>query len=995
MLHRFAFLVLALALVLPLVVASNGTMSAQSEKIQSTCELYSRAGAIADRTSLGPALSADGRYVVFQSEATNLVPGDTGDFWDIFVYDRQTSQTTLVSVSSFGVQANGDSCEPDISADGRYVVFESAASNLVAGDSNGYSDIFVRDLQSEEIELISVSSSGTQGNNLSNAAVLSQDGRYVAFTSRTSNLVTGDTNLIQDVFVHDRMTGETSRVSVNSSEEQGNHFSRYPAISADGRYVAFNSAASNLDPRDSAGARPDWPDDVFVRDRENGTTYMVSVNSLDEPGNHASYGVDISGDGRYVAFTSHADNLVPGYDPANTPDIFVRDTVNSTTTRASSDSLGNRGNSSSWGTAISADGRYVLFGSHANNLVPGDTNGEYDAFVHDRLSLNTFRVSVDSNGVQGNDESAYSDISADGRIVAFSSYATNLAPDDTNRVRDVFIHDRMTGATSSPTVGTNPDLDLAIRYAPIVRMHVLDRMIPMSVDVALQHNLCLSIQSDNSTNCDPDGAVFPITTALLASQYWIDKPDAYIDFKGNPHSVLTGGSQHYWETVVRNQVLNHPVTYAHVWPAPDGRRAIQYYFYYYYNNHPATLHEGDWEMIQVELGPDGKPEYATYSQHGNPTKRQWSAVQKIGDNPIIYPAFGSHASYFHPGTYGHCEADWTAFEFLNDQFSPIPDLVTVESVSDSWLRFKGHWGEKNWTADLPVKDWWSGWASSPANPDTNEVRWNRPLEWSQNAPFDEQAHHNICKPIIRVSLDCRVGIEDRTSGKRWGWFGDSWLDEIDLIEEIRNDTLQTTSIILHNDFDQIHEKYDIHLEGCSSSLDPNQPGHAVATDQLATVRYVASETTDVVTLVYGAPADWSSDTSTATVSLSSETAPALQVDLDGNGVVDTTQPPDSVDQDPLYPDPVTDFAANPLSGSGPLTVEFLDISTGYPTSWLWNFGDGQTSAEQHPTHTYRNDGYYTVSLTVTNPSGSDVETKMAFLQVRTDELLFFPHISKP
>jgi hypothetical protein len=210
--------------------------------------------------SSGPALSADGRYVAFESTASNLVAGDTNGSGDVFVHDRQTGATTRVSVSSTGEQGNGNSFRAALSADGRYVAFESTASNLVAGDTNGTSDIFVHDRQTGATTRVSVSSAGEQGNNNSFRSALSANGRYVAFYSLASNLVAGDTNGRWDVFVHDRQTGVTRRVSVSSAGVQGNHDSMWPALSADGRYVAFDSVASNLVPGDT---NETW--DVFIR----------------------------------------------------------------------------------------------------------------------------------------------------------------------------------------------------------------------------------------------------------------------------------------------------------------------------------------------------------------------------------------------------------------------------------------------------------------------------------------------------------------------------------------------------------------------------------------------------------------------------------------------------------------------------------------------------------------------------------------------------------
>jgi hypothetical protein len=413
------------------------------------------AGEQGNSESYNPSISADGRFVAFWSYASNLVPGDTNVRDDVFVHDRATGQTSRVSVDSAGVQGNSGSEASSISADGRFVAFKSLASNLVPGDTNGWPDVFVHDRLTGQTSRVSVDSAGVQGNFDSYEPSISADGRFVAFYSIASNLVPGDTNGNWDVFVHDRATGQTTRVSVDSAGVQGNSSSYYPSISADGRFVPFFSHASNLVPGDT-NASPD----VFVHDRSTGTTTRVSVDSAGVQGNSSSYYPSISADGRFVAFFSHAGNLVPG-DTNASPDVFVHDRATGTTTRVSVDSAGVQGNAYSYDSSISADGRFVAFYSSAWNLVPGDTNGAYDVFVHDRASGQTNRASVDSACVQGNHESLSPSISADGRFVAFYSSAWNLVPGDTNFRHDVFVRDlaRVRLARVVPTLGSEAGSD--------------------------------------------------------------------------------------------------------------------------------------------------------------------------------------------------------------------------------------------------------------------------------------------------------------------------------------------------------------------------------------------------------------------------------------------------------------------------------------------------------------------------------------------------------
>ncbi|MCB8951867.1 MAG: PD40 domain-containing protein [Ardenticatenales bacterium] len=380
-------------------------------------------------------MSADGRYVAFTSDAGNLVNGDTNDETDIFVYDRQTRQISRVSVASDGAQANGISQLPAISADGRYVAFVSAASNLVIGDTNWF-DVFVHDRQTGQTTLVSVASDGTQANDLSTATAISGDGRYVAFESKASNLVPNDTNGWDDIFVHDRQTGQTVRVSVASDGTQANGNSEKPAISADGRYVAFQSWATNLVDNDNNGIG-----DVFVHDRLTGETTRVSVASDGTEANSLVYAPAISGNGQLVAFNTDASNLVDN-DTNNKVDVYVHDRQTGQTSRISVTSDGAEGDDHSHEPALSFDGRYVAFQSNATNLIDNDTNGVYDVFVHDRQTGQTIRVSLTYGGTEANGDSVLSSISADGRYVAFTSFASNLVRGDFNGYFDIFVRDR-------------------------------------------------------------------------------------------------------------------------------------------------------------------------------------------------------------------------------------------------------------------------------------------------------------------------------------------------------------------------------------------------------------------------------------------------------------------------------------------------------------------------------------------------------------------------
>ncbi len=329
--------------------------------------------------SFSPSISADGRFVAFASDATNLIAGSTtGE--QVFVRDLVNHKTTLVSSSSSGTQGNSDSLSPSISADGRFVAFASNATNLIAGGTTG-EQVFIRDVIKQKTALVSSSSSGVQGNASSFRPSISGDGRFVAFSSAATNLIANDTNGSDDVFVRNRRAHTTQRVSVSSAGAQGNGGTYNSSISAGGRYVAFTSQPSTLVSHDTTGFA-----DIFVRDRKTDKTRLVSLSSSGAQGNNGSFLVDpaITPDGRFVAFGSIATNLIAGGTTGE--QVFVRDLASHKTTLISVSSSGVQGNNSSFDASITSDGRFVAFNSNATNLVPNDSAGFRDVFVRGPLN---------------------------------------------------------------------------------------------------------------------------------------------------------------------------------------------------------------------------------------------------------------------------------------------------------------------------------------------------------------------------------------------------------------------------------------------------------------------------------------------------------------------------------------------------------------------------------------------------------------------------------
>ncbi|WP_156212963.1 TolB family protein [Lentzea aerocolonigenes] len=375
--------------------------------------------------STTPVISADGRHVAFPSLASNLVFGDRNGVSDVFVKDLRTG---LVRSASRG--GDGPSFDPPaLSADGRFVAFVSSAANLVTGDTNGVDDVFVTDMLSGRVSRVS----GGNGPAFGSPAI-SADGRYVAFRLEASTLAEGDTNGVADVFLADRVSGSVRRISTSSDGVQGDKLVHHGlAMSADGRFVVFPSAATNLVPGDTNGSV-----DMFVKDVVSGAVERVNVSSSGEQTSSYTLMPAITPDGSRVLFVAWGDTLVPG-DTEDTPDIFMKDRRSGAITRVNTRADGVVSDAQPYQPSVSADGRYVVFSSLASNLVRRDTNNVDDVFLKDMRSGSVVRLS-ERFGRQGNDFSLAPSISADGRSVVFSSKATNLTPTPSS---ELLLHNRI------------------------------------------------------------------------------------------------------------------------------------------------------------------------------------------------------------------------------------------------------------------------------------------------------------------------------------------------------------------------------------------------------------------------------------------------------------------------------------------------------------------------------------------------------------------------
>ena len=401
----------------------------------------STAGQLAAANSIEPALGLDGGKVVFLSHATNLVAGSGGGLppgallWDVFVRDRAALTTVSASAPSGSFDGVGGCESPDIDGAGTLVVFTCSMGALVAGDTNGAKDVFVRDLATLETTRVSLATGGAQAHGDSITPRLSGDGRLVAFASSASDLVAGDGNGAQDVFVHDRLAGTAVRVSVAAGGAEAHGDSEEPAFARDGARVAFASSAADLVPGDLNGRQ-----DVFVKVLATGEVLRASLTAAGAALAEDAASPAISGDGRFVAFVSLG-QFASG-DGNAFVDVCVKDLATGAIELASVSSGGATGNGHASFVRLSDNGQLVLFRSIATNLVPGgDANGlQGDVFLRDRPAATTIRVSTSIFGDQANGDCAPGDLSGDGSCAAFYGLATNLAPpSDLNAATDAWV----------------------------------------------------------------------------------------------------------------------------------------------------------------------------------------------------------------------------------------------------------------------------------------------------------------------------------------------------------------------------------------------------------------------------------------------------------------------------------------------------------------------------------------------------------------------------
>ena len=387
--------------------------------------------------SSNPSLNSDGTKIAFQSNS-GIFGNDSANLQHIYLKNTSSNTFSRISVDSNGNNADSISFSPSISGDGKIITYYSYAKNLVSGDTNNSTDVFARDLNTNKTILVSSSATGVYGNGESASPIVSRNGKFVAFDSKATNITTLSTNNKRQVYVKNLSTGEIDIVSINNAGLAGNQDSFLPSISNDGRYVAFASYASNLP---SANANKY---DIYIHDRQTNTTELVSVGA-----NNHSGQATISGDGRYVAFLTLATTIVSG-DTNSTADIIIYDRNNSTFQRVQKS--GSIPNGPSFAPKFSEDGRFLAFYSAASNLITNDTNAKVDLFVFDNALNSIERLNLNASGGQtsvniGNVIS----ISGNGQVAAFSTPESLVGAADENNQNDVYIRHRDTIQNGSPT----------------------------------------------------------------------------------------------------------------------------------------------------------------------------------------------------------------------------------------------------------------------------------------------------------------------------------------------------------------------------------------------------------------------------------------------------------------------------------------------------------------------------------------------------------------
>lgn len=446
------------------------------------------------------------------------------------------------------------------------------------------------------------------------------------------------------------------------------------------------------------------------------------------------------------------------------------------------------------------------------------------------------------------------------------------------------------------------DLELAQEFAPYFRMHNEEAYVPMRVSLALQYADCHDELNAPPQSCSLD----------LLGNDWLNNADSFIDFRGLPDGDLNeeNSSHRYYVENILVAANADPVVYARVDRRVADRTVIQYWLYYYYNSWEKQtylpipwihgVHEGDWEMVQVVLDGNHQPLYAAYAQHGElleglikgGSKKEWNDLKPgrniSGSHPIVYPALGSHASYFGPGSY-LLNFDVTAPE-SKGLLSPTPDVYLLDpDTADPWVGYLGKWGQP------PGED--DEFQNGPVSPARQGIKWDDPLTWLEDwIDWDEFSAYQRGKIIARASSPCNVGLHNRTTDEIYGWVFNEFNNRIDGGEYVVNETLQVQSLILHDSYKETAEPYTLYST-CPEGVTPS--ARQTTEPPSLTVEFYDEASGELVTAQYDLPADWQPETTIASLALGDPAALALAVDRDNDGDTDAVVPPKSVVTGPI------------------------------------------------------------------------------------------------
>lgn len=808
-------------------------------------------------------ISHNSRYIAIQYDL--LTDEDSnrifrGSLTDVYLLDQTTGQITLVSVNSDGTQANSDSTCESISDDGRYILFSSNADNLVVNDTNESIDLFVHDFVTKQTTRVSVRSDGTEGIHgaetvrLGAEADISGDGRYIAFTSRSSLLSEDEPIGVHRVYVHDRNTSQTELVSVQKPFSQIVKAGETPGISADGRFVTW-IYSGNVYVRDLYGSNPEG---VLLSEagyiHPTGAVYKTAMGVSNAP--------SISANGEFVSFYSagvvYADGTGAQEDA---DDIYI--------SIVEAQPITNTPTSTVTGQVTDLDGHPL-----PNVLVTAGS---------------TYQAITDSQGqyaLTGLPSGSY-------KITAsLADYFSLDASHDVVVNQDATIPDLVACYSEG----------LAEQFAPVMRFHESDNYRPIPPSQAMPYAVAL-VDHDNGIEKLP-----PISLTTLASDTWRTRPNAYIDFAGDIFNKVVPSSQ--TPTIFARiycPKLEKP-------GSDEERIAMQYWFFYYYDDW-TNNHEGDWEMVQIVL-TNTQPitkvvPYVAYSQHKLTTedlpfeggsKRWREYVEWSGTHPIVYVGDGSHASFFKPFTYYYRAGRDETTPLSSDTVTPAVEMLPVSSAMNSWLYFSGSWGN----ADYPLLDPdCSRGICGPPGPSQRgqewDYQWDNPLLWGDNLPWDELAAHQDAGFTPGQMLDAKlrvtstvpedVHVYDLFTGDHVGWNNGVIEHNIPNSEYFDSPVSDHRAIIIHElNVLEKEFRFETKRRNRPRNVTYDSSGTTIFDIPDIVIQFPNFQAKTLITAYYDLPTDWN-ESSVGSVDINSGSTLMLQVDINGDNTVDREIPP--------------------------------------------------------------------------------------------------------